>query len=441
MSVTLTGASYRLAHDSCHRAALLWNQAVNWVHGEWKAKRSPNKYDIQGFLNSIPRQDRPLHAHTTETIAHDLSEAITTARVNLMQGMKIRSPWRKNNYRPLSFSKGYGWRISRGQLHLSLGRGRPRIDLSIPTVLDSATGEEVDPGLWGEIQLCWNRDKRRFSQHIPYETLREVLVGEAVSAIDVTIINGREARAIKRQRNKAVGQLQHKISKCKNGSKKHKRLVTAKKKINSTAKLSLCDFDHQVSNKAANHVISHNTARLIVGDVRGIEKEAKSKRRMGRHGRQQLSQWSRGAQERYLNEKTKLEMEHLNESYSSQTCPACSTRNRPSGRHYRCKNTICGFTCHRDAVGAIDILQKALCGQYTPIGPDIKVRVTYLRAVERWSPDQREAHRKVQCRKARALSSAQNRALSETTQISKPKLANSSTSTDSSVPDQLVVVA
>lgn len=304
--VTLTGASYRLAHDSCHRAALLWNQAVNWVHGEWKAKRSPNKYDIQGFLNSIPRQDRPLHAHTTETIAHDLSEALTTARTNSKKGMKVRSPWRKKNYRPLSFSKNSGWRISKGQLHLSLGRGRPRIDLSIPTVLDSATGEEVDPGLWGEIQLCWDRDKRHFSLHIPYETLREVSVGDAFSAIDegiinsmglatwvddktidVTIINGREARAIKRQRNKAVGQLQHKISRCKIGSKKHKRLVAAKKKINSKAKLSLRDFDHQVSNKAANHVIGHNTARLIVGDVRGIEKETKSKRRMGRHGRQQ----------------------------------------------------------------------------------------------------------------------------------------------------------
>ncbi len=207
------------------------------------------------------------------------------------------------------------------------------------------------------------------------------------------------------------------------------------------AKLSLRDFDHQVSNKAANHVISHDTARVIVGDVRGIEKETKSKRRMGRHCRQQLSQWSRARQERYLKDKTGLDLDFLNESGSTKTCPACLTRNRPSGRYYRCKNPICGFTCHRDAVGAINILQKALCGQYTPIGPDIKVRVTYLRAVERWSPDQREAHRKVQCRKARALSSAQNRALSETTQISKPKLANSSTSTDSSVPDQLVVVA
>ena len=157
--VTLTGASYRLAHDSCHRAALLWNQAVNWSHGEWKAKCSPNKYDIQGFLNSIPRQDRP------------------------------------------------------------------RIDLSIPTVLDSATNKKVDLWLWGEIQLCWDRDKRHFSLHIPYETLREVSVGDAVSAIDegiinsmglatwvddktidVTIINGREARVTSSAQNRALSE-------------------------------------------------------------------------------------------------------------------------------------------------------------------------------------------------------------------------------------------
>ncbi len=106
--ISLSGASYRLAHDSCYSAALLWNQAVDFVQGEWKAKRSPSKYDIQRFLNSLDRQERPLHAHTTETIAHDLHEAITTSRTNRMQGMKIRSPWRKKNYRPLSFSKGYG---------------------------------------------------------------------------------------------------------------------------------------------------------------------------------------------------------------------------------------------------------------------------------------------------------------------------------------------
>ncbi len=452
--VTLSGASYRLAHDSCHSAALLWNQGVDWVHAQWKAERSPSKYDIQSFLNSLPLQDRPLHTHTTEIIAHDLDEAIATSRTNHKNGMKVRAPWVKKNYRPLSFSKGYGWRISKNQLHLSLGRGRPRIDLAVPTVLDSTTNKKVDPDLWGEMQLCWDQDHRRFSLHIPYQTVRESSHGNAITAIDegiinsmalatwvddktvdVTIVNGREARAIKRQRNKAVCQLQRKISRCKNGSRKHRRLVMAKKKVQGKAKLMLRDFDHQVSRKAANHVLAHKTDRLVPGDVRGIEKHTKAKGRISRHGRQQLSQWSRGRQERYLSEKTGLDLDLLNESGSTKTCPACLTRNRPSGRHYRCKNPICGFTCHRDAVGAINILQKAIYGEYVPIRPDTKVRVTYLRAVERWSPDQRKAHHLVQCRKARALSSAQNRALSEASQISKPKLANSSTSTDSSVLD------
>ncbi|MHB8190960.1 MAG: zinc ribbon domain-containing protein [Ferrimicrobium sp.] len=48
---------------------------------------------------------------------------------------------------------------------------------------------------------------------------------------------------------------------------------------------------------------------------------------------------------------------YLNESYSSQTCPGCLTRYRPSSRHYRCKNPVCGFSCHRDALGAINIAQ------------------------------------------------------------------------------------
>ena len=94
-----------------------------------------------------------------------------------------------------------------------------------------------------------------------------------------------------------------------------------------------------------------------------------------------------------------------------------------------------------DAVGTINILFKGDTGVHVPIGPYVTIRVTYLRALERWSPDQRKAHYLVQRRKARASSSAQNQALSEASQISKPKLANSSTSTDSSVLDQSVVVA
>jgi putative transposase len=454
--VTFAGADYRRAHDACHKAALLWNQAVDWVHGEWKAGRAPGKYDIRSFFTSLPRDERPLHAHSSEAIAYDLYEAIRTAGTNRKNGMRLRAPWRKKNYRPLSFSKGFGWRVSGGMVHLSLGRSRPRIDLPIPEIFDPETGEQVAFEHWGEIQLCWDKDARRWSLHISYETERECSSGQNVTAIDagvvnsmalatwvddktidVTVVNGREGRAIKRQRNKSVGRLQRKCSRTKNGSKRHRRIAAAKKRANAKAKARLKDFDHQVSYKAANHVIGHRTGRLVVGDVRGIEQKTRQRRSAGRHQRQQLSQWSRGRQERYLNEKTGLEIEYLDESGSTKTCPACGARNRPKGRDYRCQ--ACSFACHRDAVGAINILQKALYGSYVPIGADVEVRVTYLRAVERWSEGQRKAHSHVQRRKARALSSAQNRASVVVTRKSKPKLASPSTS--SSKPDLLVVVA
>ena len=72
-----------------------------------------------------------------------------------------------------------------------------------------------------------------------------------------------------------------------------------------------------------------------------------------------------------------------------------------------------------------------------PIGADVEIRVTYLRDDKRWSPDQRNTHRMVQCRKARDLSSAKNRASAETS--CKPKLAISSTNSLEPVP--LVAVA
>jgi putative transposase len=453
--VTLSGANYRQAHDAHHIAAGLWGEALNWVHAEWKAKHNPSKYDIRAFLTSIPREQRPLHAHTTEAIGYDLYEAIKTSRTNRMNGMRVRSPWRKKNYRPLSFSKSYGWRVRCDhKLNLSLGRGRPGIVLALPNVEDPVTGRLVSPELWGEIQLCWDQDNRQFSLHIPYMSRRMFSAGKAVTAIDegiinpmalatwldeqtinVTIVNGREARAIKRQRNKATGALQRKLSKTKNGSRKHRRLVAAKKRTKGKARLQLRDFDHQVARRAANHVIAHSTGRLVIGDARGIEHKTKQKRRMGRSSRQQLSQFSRGTEERYLAEKTGLDIEHINESGSTKTRPVCAARNRPTGRDYRCK--VCNFTCHRDAVGAINILQEAIHGSYVPIGADVEIRVTYLRDEKRWSPDQRTTYRKVQCRKAITLSSAKNQASAETS--CKPKLAISSTSSLERVP--LVAVA
>ena len=401
--ITLTGAAYRQAHAACHQAAGLWNLAVDFLHDEWHAGRFPSGYDLRAFLTHLPAAARPLHAHTTEAIAYDLADAVKTFRTNRAAGREARPPWRIKPYRPLSFTKDFGWRVTKaGRLHLSLGRGRPGLDLALPAVHDSATGEPVSPTAWGEIQLAWDRDARQWSLHIPYRTERSVATGDRVSAIDegiinpmavatwvddhtidVTIINAREARAVKRGRNKAVAALQRKVDRTPKHSPRRQRLRKALKRVKARATAILRDLDHKVSRQAATHLTDHHTGAVVVGDVRGIERGTKQERRASRHQRQRLSQWSRGRQEGYLREKTGLDLAYLNEALSTRTCPQCLQHNRPRGRNYRCR--WCGFTCHRDAVGAINILQKALYGVYTRIGPDVTIRITYRRAVKRWS--------------------------------------------------------
>ena len=49
---------------------------------------------------------------------------------------------------------------------------------------------------------------------------------------------------------------------------------------------------------------------------------------------------------------------HVEESYTSQTCPGCGHRHKTSSETYTC--TECAFTQDRDIVGALNILLKAL---------------------------------------------------------------------------------
>ena len=434
--VSLSPADYRRAHNAAHQVAGLWNTAVTWVREQWESgDHRVDKFACMRFLSTLPTETRTVHVHTMQAVAHDLFDAVETFRVNRRNAMKVRAPWRQKNYRSLTFTRKYGWSIDKrtGKLRLSLGRHNPAIFLPVPKVSDPVSGELVDAQWWGSIKLCWDRDARRWSLHIAVPacspaqldpasvcaidegiinpvTLAAYAPGSchAKPVIDVTVVNGRELRAIKRDRNKAVGQITRKLSRCATGSRRHRKLTLAKKKQCARANARLRDARHQISADVTQFAIAHDTGTITAGDVRGIEQRTARKRRSSRSARQQLSQWDRGKLEQLIAFKTGVQVGHIDEAYSSQTCPACLARNRPNGRRYRCRR--CAFGCHRDAVGAINILMLILYGTFVPIDPNTAIRVTYLRAVKRWSPDQREAHRKVRCRKAKACSTALNSA-------------------------------
>jgi putative transposase len=406
VAVRLTGADYRLAHTAHHVAGRLWSHGIAGVRQFWRAHgRDPDLNEIRDVLAGADAELLALHAHSRQAIADDIVDAIATYRANRARGRagRARAPWRDKAYRPLTFTRGFGWRLdadNSDRFWLSLGRGRPRIALRVPQVIDSATGQPVAPQRWGEIRLCWNRDARTHELHIAYPSAatvpgldpdRVVAIDEGIinpmtlatatsTAIEVTVINGRHARALKHRRNTAVAALRKRMAKCTKGSRQWRRYDTALRRANHTASAGLRNLDHQVSRKAADMIITANAGRVSIGDVRGIERHTAQaeRRRAGRHQRRRLSQWSRGRQERYLAEKTGVTAEHIDEAYSSRTCPACLQINRPAGRHYRCR--ACQFACHRDAVGAINILMRTRHGAYTRIDPSRTIRVTYLRA-------------------------------------------------------------
>lgn len=113
----------------------------------------------------------------------------------------------------------------------------------------------------------------------------------------VLVLNGRQGRLAKRYRNKVVARLTSRMSRCKNGSRKHRRLAAAMKQVEAKTERRLRDFDHQVSARAeqfTRDVHAHWTAhhqelsgpqtvvgiRLVAGDVR----DAPAHRRAGKNG-------------------------------------------------------------------------------------------------------------------------------------------------------------
>jgi len=401
MPVKLSGAQYRMAHEACHNSALIWNEAVKYQQSFWKENKSnPSLKQLRDTILAAS-QNMVLHAHTKQAIADDLEDAVATYRENRAAGRKARAPYHEKKYRPLTFTKGYGWRLTpQGKLALSFGRGNPRIILPVPVIADQRTSEIIEPANWGEIKLCWDMNARRFSLHIAVKQLSarpvlnpenllvsdEGIINSHTTAVqlpsgdfEVTVVVGRHARAIKHRRNKAHSELAAKMAKCTKGSRRWKKLDRAKKRASATSDAQLKHFNHAVSRVVANEAVKHNTGRIVVGDVRGIEKNTRAKQRANKDQRRRLSQWERGTQEKYIGHKTGVEVGYVNEAYSSKTCPACLTRNRPNGRNYRCKQ--CGFVCHRDAVGSVNIHQKVVHGAYTKIIPGAVIRVIYRRPV------------------------------------------------------------
>jgi len=102
---------------------------------------------------------------------------------------------------------------------------------------------------------------------------------------------------------------------------------------------------------------------VVIGDIRDIRNSIN----YGAKANQKLHSWSFGKYRwmiEYKAEKLGMQVVLQDEAYTSQTCPACGKRHKPSGRTYTCS---CNFQFDRDGVGSYNIRAKYLGSFGSPV--------------------------------------------------------------------------
>ncbi|MCG8347044.1 MAG: transposase, partial [Chloroflexales bacterium] len=253
-----------------------------------------------------------------------------------------------------------------------------------------------------EVRLVYNKSKRRYFWHIVVEDgkqpkdapgtnvvvldLGEVHPAAMSGGHDTVIITCRELRSQRQYTAKRLAVLRQQQSRCKCGSRMWKRLQKRINRFLSQQEERTRDMEHKISRTVINTAVEMEAGTIAIGDVQDVAAMGK----LGKKSNQKVSNWSHGTLRQYITykaEATGITTELVNERYTSQTCPQCRGRHKSRGRRYVCGR--CGFSGHRDGVGAVNILsvqQHGEPGRICPTGTTM-YRIPYNVRVLRSPPD------------------------------------------------------
>jgi IS605 OrfB family transposase len=114
------------------------------------------------------------------------------------------------------------------------------------------------------------------------------------------------------------------------------------------------DQNHKISRQIVNMAIRENVSVIKLEKLADIRKTTRTSRKNSKN----LHNWSFYQLQMFITYKAALagiKVVEVNPAYTSQTCPSCSQRNKAKDRRYQCD---CGYTAHRDRVGAINIMRQ-----------------------------------------------------------------------------------
>ncbi len=356
-------------------SASVWNECLHqmdmyqWYRGYphahnhfWFGK------DCEGWVDKRLSKSQPLHSQSIQSIRKQYFKSWKSYSALKKSGGVVnpKPPRKRKNFMTtcwlksaITFVEGslFGKRVQ-----LSMGAKRPVLDIPLPSNFNISETEHI-----ATIDLVYNYGQWELHFSYRYE-VEDIEKGEGVVGVDIGeihpivshdgqdthIYNGRYIRSLYRYRNKVLSEFSHAISRCKRHSKRWWKLTRRKWKRISKIDNQTKDALHKHTTKFLKYCQNKGIGTIVLGDLTGIRKGID----YGKSANQRLHQWAFSKITSLITYKAKvlgIKVVGIDEAYTSQTCPSCGNRKKPSNRNYTCK---CGFEYHRDGVGAINILRK-----------------------------------------------------------------------------------
>src|SRR5229473_4421532 len=302
-----------------------------------------------------------LHAHTADACVQAFFASLKSWRERRKLGDPDAHPPRKRTWYFRIEYKSTAMRHKDSVLTLSNGKGNAPLVLEWPwetpkTVVIHWTGTQYEAIATYKIEAQGQPQGNK----VAGIDLGEIHMAVSHDGTETHILNGRLLRSKRQYRNKLQAELNSRIDgRMKKGSKRRKKLIRSKQKQLRKLKQQIKDIEHKQTTRLISTLHANGVQTLVIGDVRAIRQGND----VGSTNNQKIHQWSHGSVRHKLTYKAvRLGMSVVlqEERYTSRTCPVCCHRrkSKPSGRVFHCTNKQCGWTWHRDGVGAINIRKK-----------------------------------------------------------------------------------
>jgi len=337
----------------------------------------------------------PCQAHSVQAIIDDYCGARRSFFANRKTNPNAKPPNKTRKFHTFTW-RATGISYKRGKLRLSMGEGREPLWIKIDKKF-----HKVVPA---EVSLVYNRTTKQYEFHATYDTISKKTKSKAGSAVAVDmgeihpivtfdginaqIYNGREIRSVVRYQNKFKSSLNKALSRCVRYSRRWKKLKNVKNKTLQKLAAQLRDMRHKITSRFVSTCRERKIETIVIGDIKQIRQSIQ----YGRKANQKLHQWAYSKIQNMITYKAKavgIKVDTQDEAYTSQTCPSCGHRKKPSKRTYQCSK--CKWRGHRDVVGASNILTKYQGFLFNPVVgavvSPIGVRFNpHLRRLDKWSP-------------------------------------------------------